>query len=89
MSRPRVAIIGVIMESNRQAAPAGEDDFRTLYWLEAQEIIDQARSGETALATEACAFVRAMDATGRGSVSPAGAANLAFVSWNPADNVLR
>ncbi len=64
MSRPRVAIIGVILESNRQAAPAGEDDFRSLYWLEGQEIIDQARSGETALATEVCAFVRAMDATG-------------------------
>ena len=64
MSRPRVAIIGVILESNRQATPAGEKDFRTLYWLEGQEIVDQARSGETALATEACAFVRAMDATG-------------------------
>lgn len=64
MSRPRVAIIGVILESNRQAAPASEDDFRTLYWLEGQEIMDQARSCETALATEACAFVRAMDATG-------------------------
>ena len=64
MSRPRVAIIGVILESNRQAVPAREDDFRTLYWLEGQEIMDQARSGETALATEACAFVKAMDATG-------------------------
>jgi microcystin degradation protein MlrC len=65
MQLPRVAIIGVILESNRQAVPAGEEDFRSLYWLEGQEIIDQARSGDTALATEACAFVKAMDATGQ------------------------
>ena len=64
MSRPRVAILGVILESNRQSVPANEDSFRSLYWLEGQEIIDQARSGNTALATEACAFVKAMDATG-------------------------
>ncbi len=64
MNRPRVAIIGVILESNRQSVPAGKDDFRSLYWLEGQEIIDQARTGKTAMATEACAFVKTMDATG-------------------------
>lgn len=64
MSGPRVAIIGVILESNRRSPPAGEEDFRGLYWLEGDEIMGACRAESPLVALESAAFVKAMDATG-------------------------
>ncbi|MGI9382626.1 MAG: M81 family metallopeptidase [Methyloligellaceae bacterium] len=64
MGGPRVAIVGVILESNRRSPVAGEEDFRSLYWLEGDEILDQCRAESPLVALETAAFVKAMDATG-------------------------
>jgi microcystin degradation protein MlrC len=64
MTGPRVAIIGVWLESNRQAPIATEEDFRSLYWLEGNAILDAARAAQPFILGEAAAFVKTMDATG-------------------------
>lgn len=64
MSGPRVAIIGVWLESNRQAPVATEADFRSFYQLEGAEILEAARMPNPYLMGEAAAFVKTMDATG-------------------------
>ena len=61
---PRVALLGMICESNRFAAPATRADFESLTWLEGEALLAEARGPAPALATEFAAFVRAMDATG-------------------------
>jgi len=61
---PRVAIIGVALESNRQAPPAGENDFAGVYIMRGQDILTDARASHPRIMREASAFVRAMDATG-------------------------
>lgn len=64
MRTPKVALLGMILESNRFARPAGEDDFRSLTWLEGNDLLEEAHAPAPSLATEFAAFVRAMDATG-------------------------
>ncbi len=64
MTKPRVALLGGILESNRFAPPAEFDDFSSLTWLTGQALMDEARSKAPKLATEFASFVRAMDATG-------------------------
>jgi microcystin degradation protein MlrC len=64
MARPRVAIIGVWLESNRQAPVAREADFRSFYQLEGEAILAAARAVHPYILGEAAAFVRTMDATG-------------------------
>ncbi|MGI9522607.1 MAG: M81 family metallopeptidase [Hyphomicrobiaceae bacterium] len=64
MSNPRVAILGVILESNRLSPTAKTADFEGLYCLEGDEILSAARSDASEIAPEASAFVKAMDATG-------------------------
>ena len=64
MSGPRVALIGIILESNRFAPVAGEQDFRTCSWLEGDAILEEARTPNTGICKEASQFVRTMDATG-------------------------
>jgi len=61
---PRVALLGMILESNRFARPATEDDFRSLTWLEGEDLLAEARAETPVLAAEFAAFVRALDATG-------------------------
>ncbi|MGE0767593.1 MAG: M81 family metallopeptidase [Hyphomicrobiaceae bacterium] len=63
-SNPRVAIIGVWLESNRFAPVAKEADFRSLYQLEGDEILTEARKPNPFILGEASAFVKTMDATG-------------------------
>lgn len=63
-SSPRVAIIGVWLESNRQAPVAKRDDFCSFYELQGDAILDAARDPRPAIMGEAAAFVKAMDATG-------------------------
>src|SRR6478752_4645403 len=64
MSNPRVAILGVWLESNRQAPVATFDDFRSYYHLEGAAILDAARAANPRIMGEAAAFVKTMDATG-------------------------
>ncbi len=64
MSGPRVALLGMILESNRFAKPAGRSDFDSLTWLEGEALMAEARGEAPSLATEFAAFVAAMDATG-------------------------
>lgn len=61
---PRVALLGMILESNRYARPATRDDFESLTWRGGTALLEEARSPTPALATEFATFVRAMDATG-------------------------
>lgn len=61
---PRVAIVGLALESNRWSKPATEADFRAACWLEGDDILAQARAKAPAMPMEAAGFVRAMDATG-------------------------
>ena len=64
MDSPRVALMGMILESNRFAKPADRADFESLTWMGGNALIAEARSETPALAKEFSAFVRAMDATG-------------------------
>ncbi|MEO8651751.1 MAG: M81 family metallopeptidase [Hyphomicrobiaceae bacterium] len=61
---PRVAIIGVWLESNRQAPIAYEADFRNFYQLEGEAILEAARQPNPSIMGEASAFIKSMDATG-------------------------
>ena len=64
MTSPRVAILGLALESNRWSRPAGEEDFKSACWLEGDAILQEARAAAPAMPMEAAAFVKAMDATG-------------------------
>ena len=64
MTEPRVAILGLALESNRWSRPAGEEDFKSQCWLEGDAILHEARAATPAMPMEAAAFVKAMDATG-------------------------
>jgi microcystin degradation protein MlrC len=61
MTEPRVAILGLALESNRWSRPAGEHDFRS---LEGDAILHDAHAAAPAMPMEAAAFIKAMDATG-------------------------
>ena len=61
---PRVALAGMILESNRFARPAEKDDFTRLVWSEGDALLTEARRETPALAAEFASFVRALDATG-------------------------
>ena len=64
MTPPKIALIGLALESNRWSKPAGLADFKAACWLEGAAILDEARSDAPAMPMEAAGFVRAMDATG-------------------------
>jgi len=64
MPRPRVAVLGLSLESNRWSRPAGEEDFKSVCWLESNAILKEARATAPAMPMEAAAFIKAMDATG-------------------------
>lgn len=64
MTGPRVALMGMILESNRYARPASRADFERLTWMGGNALMAEARSPAPVLAQEFAAFVRAMDATG-------------------------
>ncbi|MEM6665245.1 MAG: M81 family metallopeptidase [Pseudomonadota bacterium] len=60
----RIAVFGIILESNRFAPVATQAEFASLYILEGDDILRDARSEEPVQATETTAFIRTMDATG-------------------------
>ncbi|GMQ76319.1 MAG: M81 family metallopeptidase [Gammaproteobacteria bacterium] len=61
---PRVALAGVVLESNSFAPVVGEEDFRNRYYFEGREILEQAAAAHSVMPMEMTAFVRAMHATG-------------------------
>ena len=64
MAGPRVALLGVMLESNRFAPPATEADLESGCRLAGDHILADARGDGQRLPAEARAFIRAMDATG-------------------------
>ncbi|MGP1256391.1 MAG: M81 family metallopeptidase [Kiloniellales bacterium] len=61
---PRIALAGVVLESNAFAPPARERDFRERYYLEGERLLAEARTPTSIIPREMSAFVQAMDATG-------------------------
>ena len=61
---PKIALLGLILESNRFARSASLDDFERLTVKRGKILIDDARSTTPSIAIEFSAFVKAMDATG-------------------------
>jgi len=64
MSGPRVAIIGVWLESNRIAPVATEAEFRDYYWSEGDDVLTACRAETPIIVAECAQFVKTMDATG-------------------------
>ena len=62
MAPPRIALLGVILESNRQSPVATRADFDSHYVLEGEALLAAARAPRSVLAPEASAFVQMMDA---------------------------
>ncbi|MFQ5995639.1 MAG: M81 family metallopeptidase [Acidiferrobacterales bacterium] len=70
MKTPRVALGGIVLESNSFAPVAGAEDFRSRYYLEGDAILDQAAKAHSVMPMEMTAFVRAMNATGPWTAVP-------------------
>ncbi len=84
MSGPRIALTGIMLESNAFSPTATEADFRSLYYLEGDAILTEAAADASPMAMEMTAFVRTMNATGAWSPVP-----LVFTGcqpWGPVDH---
>lgn len=68
--RPKVALLGLILESNRFARPAEREDFLSLTCLRAKSLIDEANSSNPSLAIEFASFVKTMNASGEWEPCP-------------------
>ncbi|MFQ5938179.1 MAG: M81 family metallopeptidase, partial [Acidiferrobacterales bacterium] len=64
MESPRIALGGIVLESNAFAPMATERDFRSRYYLEGDTILAEAAKEHSVMPMEMTAFVRAMNATG-------------------------
>lgn len=64
VSNPRVAVAGIILESNAFAPVAGEADFREKLYLQGAELLTEARRQPSLAPREVSAFVQAMEETG-------------------------
>lgn len=67
---PRIALAGMILESNRFAKPAEQEDFSHFIWEEGDALLTEARATKSAIAPEFRGFVAAMDATGPWTAVP-------------------
>ncbi|MYE59002.1 MAG: M81 family metallopeptidase [Alphaproteobacteria bacterium] len=83
MSPPRIALLGIMLESNAFAPPATEADFRRHYYREGEALLEDARAPVSAMPREMAAFVQAMDATGPWEPVPLLFAN--NPPWGPAE----
>ena len=63
-STKRVAILGIVLETNAFAPPSTERDFRTLCYLEGEAIVAEARKAAPAMPLEVPGFMAAMDRGG-------------------------
>jgi microcystin degradation protein MlrC len=64
MTAPRIALAGIVLESNAFAPVATEADFRGRCYLAGDALLAEARREAGVLSREMSAFVAAMDATG-------------------------
>ena len=62
MNKPRIAILGFAIESNRFAPVSTRADFVSRSFLAGERLLDEARSDAPAMTPEIPAFVRAIDA---------------------------
>ena len=60
-TRPRIAILGLHLESNAFAPPSGEAQFRSLCYVQGEAITREARKDPSALPAEVPAFYAEMD----------------------------
>lgn len=80
---PRIALMGIMLESNAFAPVATEADFRSNYYREGEAIVEESRAVLSAMPREMAAFVQAMDVTG-----PWAPLGLVFANnppWGPAE----
>lgn len=80
---PRVALGGIILESNAFAPIATENDFRSRYYFEDNVILQEASKKHSVMPLEMTAFVRAMHATG--SWQPVPTLLTGCQPWGPVD----
>ncbi len=64
MTMPRVAIVGLILESNSFAPVVPESVFRGYVYLQGEHVLTEARSPASTAPRELAAFVATMDCTG-------------------------
>jgi microcystin degradation protein MlrC len=60
----RIAILGIVLETNAFAPPTTEADFRTLCYIEGEAMIAEARKPAPAMPLEVPGFIKAMDSFG-------------------------
>ena len=83
IKQPRVALCGINLETNAFSPVSTEDDFRSLCYLEGEDMITDVRSDAPKSTQEVVGFVSAMDATGPWQPIP-----LVFAwchPWGPVD----
>lgn len=83
MATPRIALTGIMLESNAFAPVATEADFRGHYYREGQAIVDESRAEISQMPREMAAFVQAMDVTG--PWQPLGLVFANNPPWGPAE----
>jgi microcystin degradation protein MlrC len=69
-TRPRIAILGLHLESNAFAPPSGEAQFRSLCYVQGEAITREARKDPSALPAEVPAFYAEMDRLGPWTAAP-------------------
>jgi microcystin degradation protein MlrC len=67
---PRIAVLGLHLESNAFAPPSGEAAFRSLCYLEGEDVGREARAAAPALPAEIPGFYQEMDASGEWTPVP-------------------
>jgi Protein of unknown function (DUF1485). len=55
--RPRVALAGIVLESNAFAPVAGEKDFRSRYYFEGESLLEEAEKETSVIALENGGFL--------------------------------
>ena len=81
---PRVALCGIALESNSLSPVATEADFRSLCYLEGNELLEHARAEVSKASQEMRGFVTAMDVTG--PWEPVPLVLTASHPWGPVDH---
>src|SRR5581483_6646191 len=88
MKRPRIAILGIHLESNAFAPVTTEADFRASCYYEGGAMLAEAAKPAPAMPAEIPGFIEAMDETGGwepvpiviAATEPGGAADASFVA---------
>lgn len=68
--RPRIALLGAMLESNAFADPIGEAEFRASCWLEGKTMLAEAAKDAPAMPREMVAFIRVAAVRGDWDLAP-------------------